>query len=194
MLETLYGRLKWKPTPWGMVVIIPARRGAMMHLYGPLVGFWLIAAGVHYWRLLVSPRMQYVEYNLQMIAIGVYVLGFLFAACWLVWTFTKESAILLNPVEMRVQRLVMGIEVSSRNFSTEDVRGLRFVPPVTSWASQGEPDPKTSKIEFRIGDQKLTFAEGITEKEALALFAAMQRVYHFPDYGYPNLDFAKFNY
>jgi len=194
MLETLYGRLKWKPTPWGIVVVIPARRSAMMHPYGPLVGFWLLAAGVRYWHLLDTPRMEYTEFSLQMIAIGLYVLGFLFAVCWLVWTFTKESALLLNPVEMRVQRLVMGIEVSSRNFSTGEVRGLKFVPPVESWASQGEPDPKTSKIEFRTGDKTHTFAEGVTEKEALALFAAMQRIYHFPDYSYPHLEFAKFNY
>ncbi len=182
MLETLFGRLKWKNTLDGVFITIPARRGAMTHLYGPVVGIWLIAAAIRYSNLLKAPQLESTEMTLQMTAAGIYVFGFLFAVCWLVWTFTNDTALLIGPDKLTIQRRVIEIEVSSVSFPIREVRSLRFIPPTGSLLSPGEIDPKTSRIQFQSGGQTHIFAAGITEKEALALFAAMNRVYKSTDY------------
>ena len=192
MFQTLHGRIKWKHTASGVFITIPARRGAMTHLYGPLVAFWLIAAGYRYRNLLESPHIQDTEFTLQLIAAGIYVLGFLFSFCCLLWIFTNETGVLINAREMKVQRLVMFIEVASRTFETPDVHGLKFIPPTTTWGSMGLPDRRTSKIQFQAGNKTHTLAVGVSEHEAAALFAAMQRVYRFPDY--PSINFARYGY
>lgn len=182
MLETLHGRIKWKQTVRGVFIAIPARRGALTHLYGPLVGLWLLAAGFHYRHLLESPHIQDTEFTLELIAAGIYVLGLLFAVCWLLWLFTNETGLLINAREMKVQRLVLFVEVTSRTYETPEVRGLKFVPPIPTWVSMGHPDPRTGKIQFQVGDKTHILALGVSEHEAEALFAAMHRVYRFPDY------------
>jgi len=182
MYEELEGRLKWQKTPEGVLVAIPARRCAMTTLYGPLVGIWLLAAAIRYWHLLETPHPDDTEFTLQLIAIGVYAVGFCFAVCWLMWAFTNETVVVLVPAEMKIQRRVMGIDLATRSFPTRDVRNLRFVPPTRSWASLGHTDPKTSCIKFQTGNKTHSFAEGITENETLAMFARMQRVYKFPNY------------
>jgi hypothetical protein len=182
MLGELEGRLGWKQMPQGILVTIPARRGAMTVLYGPVVAIWLVAASIHYWHLLAMPRTEDAEFALQMIAIGVYVLGFLFSICWVLWTFTNETALILDPTEIKIQRRVMGIELSTRNFRNVDVRNLRFIPPTESWASQGHTDPKTSRIQFQTGYETHAFGAGITEREAVALITRMQEIYNFPNY------------
>lgn len=192
MLQTLSGRVKWKHTAQGLFIAIPARRGAMTHLYGPLVGFWLVAVAYRYRGLLDSPHIQDTEFTLQLIVVGIYILGLIFAVCWLLWMFTKETGVLINAREMKVQRLVLFIEVASRTYETPDVRGLKYVPPTTTWASMGHPDRRTSKIEFQSGEKTHILATGISESEAAALFAAMSRVYRFPDY--PSIDFARYGY
>jgi len=192
MLETLHGRIKWKQTASGIFMTIPARRGAMIHLYGPLVGFWLIAAAYRYRNLLDSPHIQDTEFTLQLIAAGIYVLGFIFSFCWLLWIFTNETGVLINAREMKVQRLVMFVEVATRTFETPEVHGLKFVPPIATWGSMGHPDPRTSKIQFQVGDKTHTLAVGISEPEAAALFTAMQRVYRFPDY--PSINYARYGF
>jgi hypothetical protein len=191
MLVTLHGRIKWKQTVRGVFITIPSRRGAMTHLYGPLVGFWLIAAGLRYRNLLNSPHIQDTEFTLELIAVALYVFGLIFAACWLLWTFTNETGVLINAREMKIHRMVMFVDVSTRTFPTPEVRGLKFIPPIPTWASMGHPDPRTSKIQFRTGDTTHTLAFGLTENEALALFAAMHRVYRFPDYAYTHINFAR---
>jgi hypothetical protein len=191
VFETLHGRIKWKQTVRGVFITIPARRGAMTHLYGPLVGFWLIAAGVHYRHLLESPHVQDSEFTLQLIAAGIYVFGLLFSVGWLLWIFTNETSVLINAREMKVQRMVMSIEVATRTFETPEMRGLKFIPPIPTWGSLGHPDPRTSKVQFQVGDQTHTLAVGLSENEALALFAAMHRVYKFPDYSYSHVEFAR---
>ncbi|MGA2649851.1 MAG: hypothetical protein ABSF28_04990 [Terracidiphilus sp.] len=192
MFQTLNGRIMWKQTTGGVFITIPARRGAMTHLYGPLVGFWLIAAAFRYRNLLDAPHMQDTEFTLQMVSVSIYVLGFIFAVCWLLWVFTKETGVLINPHEMKVRRMVMFVPVAGRTFETSDVRGLRFIPATTTWASMGHPDPRTSKVQFQAGDKTYTLATGVSEHEAGALFAAMSCVYRFPDY--PSVNFARYGY
>src|SRR5271167_4876239 len=112
MYEELEGRLKWQKTDLGIEVAIPARRGALTILYGPLVALWLIAAAVRYWNLLTSTHTDDLEFTLQMIAIGIYVLGFFFAVCWLIWTFTNETILSLDRSAMKIHRRVIGIDLS----------------------------------------------------------------------------------
>jgi hypothetical protein len=182
MLEVLEGRLRWKRTPEGIFVAIPPRNGTLTILYGPLVGTSLLVAAIYYWRVLMAPHPEDTEYTLQLIAIGIYALGFSFAVCWLTWTFTNETVLILNPAEMKIHRRVLGIELATRSFPTRQIRNFRFVPPTKSWASQGADDPKTSRIQFQIGNIAHTFAEGISELESDTLFARMHSVYRFPGY------------
>jgi hypothetical protein len=191
MLETLHDRLKWKQTDRGVLIAIPVRRGALTHLYGPLVGIWLAFVAMHYRHLMTEPHLEDTEFTLQMIAAGIYILGFLFAVCWLLWIFTCETVVLINAREMKILLRVMGIEVASRSFTTSEIRGLKFIPPITSWASMGHPDPRTSRTQFRIGKTTHILAIGVSENESLALFAAMQRVYRFPDFSYSHISFAR---
>lgn len=191
MLDMLHGRLKWKHTDRGVFIAIPVRRGALTHLYGPLVGIWLIFAAMHYRHLMTAPHLEDTQFTLQIVAGVIYVLGFFFAAGWLTWIFAKETVVLINAREMKIQLRVMGIELASRRFKTSKIRGLKFIPPIPSWGSQGHPDPRTSKIHFRIGDETHVLALGVSESEALALFATMQSVYRFPDFAYSHVSLAR---
>jgi hypothetical protein len=182
MLEMLEGRLKYKRTPEGICVAIPPRNGTFTILYGPLVGTFLLVAAIYYWRELMAPHPEDTEYTLQLVAIGIYALGFCFAVCWLIWTFTNETVLILDAAEMKIQRRVLGIELATRSFPTRQIRNFRFVPPTRSWASQDTDDPKSSRIQFQVGNAAHTFAEGVSELETDALFALMQSVYRFPGY------------
>jgi len=182
MLEVLEGRLRWKRTPEGIFVAIPPRNGTLTILYGPLVGTSLLVAAIYYWRVLMAPHPEDTEYTLQIVAIGIYTLGFCFAVCWLIWTFTNETVLTLNPGEMKIHRRVLGIDLATRGFPTRQIRNFRFVPPTRSWASQGADDPKTSKIQFQFGNSAQTFGEGVSELETDSLFALMHSVYRFPGY------------
>jgi len=78
MQDTLEGRLKWERTPGGIFVSIPVRRGASTAGYALLVLLWLTIASVHYWHLFTNPRLDSPRVLFQLIAIGIYVLGFFF--------------------------------------------------------------------------------------------------------------------
>lgn len=182
MLQQLAGRLMWERTPNGIRVAIPTRRGAVTILYGPLVGMWLVAVSVHYWNVLETPHGEGNEFMLQLMAVAVYALGFCFAICWLIWTFTNETILTLDEAEMKLQRRAMGIELFTESYPTVSVRNVIFIPPTRSWASQDDTDPKTSKIQFQAGSLTRTFASGVTEAEAKALIAGMQGIYKFPNF------------
>jgi hypothetical protein len=191
MLDLLHGRLKWKNTDQGIFIAIPIRRGALTHLYGPLIGLWLFFVAMHYRTLMTTPHLEDTEFTLQMIAAWIYVLGFFLALCWLLFIFTSETVLLMNAREMKILFRVMAIEVASRSFKTSQLRRMKYIPPITSWASMGHPDPRTSKIQFRIKGKTHILAFGVSESESLAIFAAMQRVYQFPDFAYSYVSFAR---
>jgi hypothetical protein len=190
MFQTLNGRIKWKHTARGVFITIPVRRGAMTHLYGPLVGLWLIAVAFRYRNLLNSPHIHDTEFTIELITIGIYIVGLIFAVCWLVWIFTSETGILINAREMKIQRMVLFIEMATRTFETPNVLGLKFIPPKSTWASMGHLDPRTSRIQFQAQERTHTLAMGVSQHEAAALFYAMQRVYRFPDH--PNLNIVTY--
>ena len=118
----------------------------------------------------------------QRYSAAVYALGFCFAICWLIWTFTNETILTLDAAELKLQRRAMGIELFTESYPTMSVRNVNYVPPTRSWASQDDTDPKTSKIQFQAGFLTRTFASGVTEAEAKALIAGMQDIYRFPNY------------
>jgi hypothetical protein len=182
MRDTLSGRLKWRYTDTGIFVEIPSRPGGMTYLYGPVVGIWLIAAAIHYRHLLSDHRVDTIGVILQLIAVGIYAFGFVFAMCWLLWTFTNDTTLTIDPIEMKIQRRVFGREVTTQTFRTRDVYGLRFIAPTGSLASQAEIDLITSKIQFRTWKTTHILAVGLTESEARALLSAMSRIHKFPDY------------
>jgi hypothetical protein len=180
MLETLAGRLKWEETSEGIVVSVPVRRGVSAPLYGPLVAIWLIYAAVHYWNLLGTPHRDYNEFTLQVIAIAIYAFGFCFAVFWLTWIFTAETILTLTPSEMKIQRRVAGIVLTTQSFETRHVRNLKYIPPSRFWALEGYTDPGTANMQFKVGNETHSFGKGITEAEARALAARMLKVYEFP--------------
>jgi hypothetical protein len=182
MLDMLEGRLRWKRTPDGIIVSIPPRHGTLTILYGPLVGACLLAAAIYYWHALTTPHPEDTEHTLQLVAIGIYVLGFCFAVCWLIWAFTNETVLILNRNEMKIQRRVLGVELATRSFPNRQIRNFRFVPPTKTWASRDADDPKTGRIQFQVGSNTQIFAEGVSAAESDALFAQMQTVYRFPGY------------
>jgi hypothetical protein len=179
MLEKLAGRLKWEQKPEGIRVAIPMRRSVISMLYGPIVVFWLVAATVHYWHLLDAPHPNDAEFTLQMVALGVYAVGFPFFLCWLAFTFTGDTLVALNPDEMVIQRRVLGIELVTRSFPTSHVSQLIYVAPGKLSRNQSLVDPNSSKIQFLMDAKTHSFAKGIAAEEARTLLEAMRKVYQF---------------
>lgn len=174
------GRLSWELTYKGIVVAIPVRWGTGAIRYAPLIGLWLAAVLIRFWPLLASLRPYHILFELQLIGIGVYGLVFCASVCWLVWMLTGESVLILDPIEMTIQRRVIGILLVTRTFPTKDASHLRFVPPAPLWASPNERNPGTSKIEFKVGDKTCSFGKGISEGEARVLIEQMLLIYKFP--------------
>ena len=163
-----------------MRVAIPVRRGRLMLVYGPLVVIWFMVASVRYWHVLSSPHPQDSEFTLQLIAIGIYVLGFLYFLWWVTWSFTGETIVILDPVELKIQHRVLGIDLSTKTFRNEQVARLIYVPPAKSPTNQSVIDPTSGKITFRSQNKTHSFAVGILELEASTLIEQMLLIYGFP--------------
>jgi|SRR5580658_778100 hypothetical protein len=183
MGETLEGRLKWERTPGGILVSIPVRRGATTAGYALLVLLWLTIASVHYWHLFSEPRPDSPRAIFQLIAIGIYVLGFFFFLGWLAWTVTGETVVLLDADELKIQHKALGIELSSHSYKNSDVHNFNFVRPKPFWALRADTDPSSSRIRFSAGGKYHYFANGVSEAEAMALVERMVEIYRFPGSG-----------
>lgn len=181
MLERLAGRLKWEQTAEGIRVTIPKRRGTLTFLYGPLVVIWLIIASIYYWHVLESPLAEAPLTNLQLAAIGLYVFGFLFFIGWLAVTFTSDVLVSLTPSELKIQRRVLGVELTSESFSNGLVSQVVYLPPGKLSTNRSDIDPNSSKIQFKVDQKSHSFAKGITQVEAGALILLMLQVYKFPE-------------
>jgi hypothetical protein len=179
MLEPLEGRLKWERTENGIFVSIPVRRGASTFGYSVLVLIWLTIASVHYWHLLSQPRGDAPNITLQLIAVSLYVFGLFIFICWGLWAVTGETVVILSPAEMKIQQRVLGIEVSTRKYRTNEAWNFRFVRPTRFWALRADTDPSSSKIQFNSPRGPQNFAKGIAESEARALIERMVEVYRF---------------
>lgn len=86
---------------------------------------------------------------------------------------------------MKIQHRILGIEMVTNNFATADAHNFRFIAPTGHLTSKGIIDPRTSKIQFKIGPKSHSFATGVTEREASALMDRMHDVYSFPDFQKP---------
>jgi hypothetical protein len=181
MLHGWEGRLKWLKTPQGVLVEIPRRPNGMMIVYVPLIVGWLTYAAIHYFHVLGMPHPEDAQFKLQMIALGIYAVGFCYFICWLIWVLTNDTVLTADPNEIKIQRRVLGVEVATRTYRTKDARKLRFVPASKFWANRRVLDPKSSKVQFQINGRTHIVARGISEAEANALMVQMLSVHRFAD-------------
>lgn len=180
MLDKLAGRLTWEQTPQGIRVEIPARPPAMTYLFVPLIVLWLVLAAIRYWHLLGQPHAEDTEYTLQLISMGIYAVGFCIFVCWMAFIFTGDSILTLDKTEMKIQHRVLGVELASRSFPSNQVYQVLYIPPDRPETRRSVIDPNTSKIQFEVDDGTHSFARGVTETEACALILLMLTVYKFP--------------
>jgi len=180
MLDNLEGRVMWERTPQSVRIEVPVRRGPFLAIYGPLVVLWLIVATVRYWHLLSGPHPEDINFNLQMVAIGVYVLGFIYFVGWMAWTLTGETVVILNPPEIKIQSRVFGIELTSRTFQANQVNRMRFIPPTRVATQHSVLNPNSSCIRFEANNKSESFAKGVTKDESRAMIDKMLQVYEFP--------------
>jgi hypothetical protein len=179
MQEELTSRLSWVRTSRGIQIEIPGRRNGMVALYAPLVVIWLVFATIHYSHLLGPDRATGSEFTMQLIAIGIYAVGFCFFVCWLAWALTSDTVVTVDPDELKIQRRVMGIDTTARRFQTSEASKLRYVPPARTWGDKNTVNPLSSKIQFQANGKAQTIAYGITQPEAAAVIEWMHSVYNF---------------
>jgi hypothetical protein len=180
MFEKLEGRVMIEKTGHGLRISIPVRRGPFAAIYGPLVAIWLGLATIRYWHLLAGPHPEDLNFNLQMIAIGIYVFGFIYFVCWLAWTMTGENVVILNPPEVKIESRVFGVPLASRTFQASQIHRIRFIPHKKVATQRSVINPNSSCIRFEVDKRSESFAKGVTEDEARALIDKMLLIYEFP--------------
>jgi hypothetical protein len=183
MREELEGRLSWEQNPGSIVVHIPSRRGSLFMLFGPVVGVWLMFAAARY-SVAIGPNAtpEEAESALIWLIISGFGVSFCILLAWAAWAFTSESMLTLDNTNIKIQSRVLGIEIVTNSFPNADAHNFRFIPPGGYSRSKGIADPRTSKIQFKVGSKVQTFARGITEMEASVLMEQMQQIYKFPDF------------
>ncbi|HXR39106.1 MAG TPA: hypothetical protein VN776_08435 [Terracidiphilus sp.] len=191
MREALEGRVMWEKTDHGICLTVPVRRWPFTSVYAPLVTIWLILATIRYWRLLSGPHPEDIDFVLQMISIGIYVVGFIYFVGWLIWNRTGETVVTLNPAEVRIQTRVFGVDLSSRTFQTGQIHRMRFIPPRRLLTRPSVVNPNSSCIRFEADKRSKSFARGVTEAEARALIDKMLLVYEFPRSWFKGLPLRK---
>jgi hypothetical protein len=186
MLEELEGRLSWEQKPGGMVVHIPSRRGSLFMLFGPVIGVCLMFAAARY-SFAVGPNTtpEDAESALIWLIISGFGVSFCILLAWAAWAFTSESMLTLDETTIKIQNRVLGIEIMTNSFPTAEAHAFRFIPPGGYSRSKNIADPRTSKIQFKVGSKAQTFAKGVTELEASVLMEHMQEIYKFPDFEKP---------
>jgi hypothetical protein len=183
MQETLAGRLKWERIPGGIQISIPVRRGASTIGYVGLVVVWLTIASIHYWHLFSQQRTDDPAAMYELIAVGIYVVGFFFFLGWMAWVVTGETLLLLDEGRMTIQQRVMGIDISTQSYNNHEVHSFTYVRPKPFWALRADTDPSSSRIRFSVAGKYHFFARGISESEAYALVERMVEIYRFPGSG-----------
>ncbi len=180
MPEILEGRVEWEETGHGIRIRIPARRGPLKVVYGPLVAIWLVLEMVRYRHQSLRPFPEDIEFMLQMIAAGIYVVAFFYFVAWLAWTLTGDTLVALDSSELRIQTRVLGIDLTTHAFPADQVSRLRFVLPFRKSDSWSVLNRHSTSIEFEAANKPHNFAKGVTETEARALIDKMLQVYQFP--------------
>jgi hypothetical protein len=180
MFEALEGRLTWERKGQSIRIAIPVRPGPFAGIYVPLIVIWLVLATIRYWHVLSEPRQETTEFILQIVAIGIYVVGFFLFLGWIAWTWTGETMVFLNPAEIKIERRVLGIDLAARTFPTNQVSRLKFIPPSRVATQQSTLNPNSTRIQYQADSRTLSFGKGVTEAEARALIDKMLEVYRFP--------------
>jgi len=186
MLEELEGRLRWEQKAGGMVVHIPSRRGSLFMLFGPVVGVWLMFAAARY-SVAVGPNTspEDAESALIWLIVSGFGVSFCILLAWAAWAFTSESMLTLDETTIKIQNRVLGIDVMTKSFPIGDASNFRFIPPGGYSRSNRIADPRTSKIQFKVGPKIYAFAKGVTGLEASVLMDHMENIYKFPDFEKP---------
>ena len=180
MYEKLEGRVMFEKTDDGLCIAVPVRRGPFAAVYGPLVAIWLGLATFRYWRLLAGPHPEDINFRLQTIAIGIYIVGFIYFAIWLAWTLTGQTVVVMKPPEVKIQTRVFGVDLASRTFLTHQINRMRFIPHSRVLTQPSVIDPNSSYIRFEANNHRQKFAKGVSEEEARALIDKMLQIYEFP--------------
>ena len=186
MLEELEGRLSWEQTPSGMVVHIPSRRGSMFMLFGPVIGVWLMFAAARF-SVQVGPNTtpEDARSALAWLIVSGFGVSFCILLAWAAWAFTSESMLSMDQTNIKIQNRVLGIEIMTKTFPLVDAHAFRFIPPGGYASGSKVVDPRTSKIQFKVGPKQYTFARGVTELEAFVLMERMHDFYKVPDFQKP---------
>jgi hypothetical protein len=91
----------------------------------------------------------------------------------------------MDQTNIKIQNRVLGIEIMTKTFPLVDAHAFRFIPPGGYASGSKVVDPRTSKIQFKVGPKQYTFARGVTELEAFVLMERMHDFYKFPDFQKP---------
>ena len=180
MYETLEGRITFEKADHEIRIAIPVRRGPFAAIYGPLIAIWLVLATVRYWNLLAGPHPEDTNFALQQVAIGIYVVGFLYFVCWLAWTLTGKTVVTLAPPDVKIESSVFGVALTTRTFHTNQINRMRFIPHTRVITQQSVLNPNSSRIRFEANNRSESFAKGVIEDEARALIDKLPQVYEFP--------------
>jgi hypothetical protein len=117
---------------------------------------------------------------MQLIAIGIYAVGFVYFICRLAWTLTGETMVTLNPPQVTIQTRVFGVALSSRTYHTDDIYRMHFIPPKRMATQHSVLNPNSSCIRFYVNNRAQRFAKGVSSDEARALIDKMLQVHEFP--------------
>lgn len=180
MYEKLEGRVTVEHTEKGLRIAIPVRSGPFVAIYAPIVIFWLGLATVRYWSLLIGPHPADLNFDLQKIAIGIYVVGFIYIICWLAWITTGQTLLILNPPKVKIQSRVFGLPLFSSTYKTSQIHRIHFIAHKRIRTQPSIINPNSSYIRFDVNERQEILARGVTEAEARALIDRMLQVYQFP--------------
>ncbi|MGD0891248.1 MAG: hypothetical protein ABR923_06915 [Terracidiphilus sp.] len=179
MQETLEGRLEWEKSARGIAVKIPARRGSAFALFGPAIGIWMIVVSMHS-AFASGANTPDDRSNALLTLIGGIGVSVILVLAWLAWALTSDTVMTLDENQFKIERRVLGIELSTLSFATADLHDINYVPPANFLFNKQKKDIRTSKIEFQANEKRLAFAEGVTREEAQALLTQMGEFCKFP--------------
>jgi hypothetical protein len=182
MQEMLEGRLEWERSARGIAVKIPARRGSAFTLFGPIIGAWMLLSSLRYSAVSGVNTPDDGWSQIIWIVIGGFGVSFCVFLFWLAWAFTSDTLLTLDETQFKVQRRVLGIELVTNSYSTQDVHNFKYIPPAKFWAGKNEADIRTSKIEFQVKSRFHVIGHGMTQAEAQVLIKQIHKVFKFPEY------------
>jgi hypothetical protein len=164
-MEKLAGGLRCENTPNGTRLEIPAQ-SSWQDIFALIFLIAWTSLAILY-RRDILPGDQASPFGWFNLAFGI--LGVLLVAGLLLWSFTGCTFVTVNPLQIRLERRVAGLQWDTRTFRVDQVHGLRFVPPYSLYKYVVNTDRHPSKMELVANNKRYRFARGISEREACAL-------------------------